>query len=79
MVWAAIDLHAWAVATLVTGVLSAAASLIAILAFQNYNEHETFQFNVNEVGGVANLSCPVIFGITWTAALNCSALPRGRR
>jgi hypothetical protein len=49
MVWAAIDLHAWAVAALVTGVLSAAASLIAILAFQNYNSHETFQFNISEV------------------------------
>eukprot|EP00730_Choanoeca_flexa_P007098 TRINITY_DN12279_c1_g1_i12.p2 TRINITY_DN12279_c1_g1~~TRINITY_DN12279_c1_g1_i12.p2 ORF type:complete len:188 (+),score=18.48 TRINITY_DN12279_c1_g1_i12:153-716(+) len=49
MVWAAVDLHAWAVGALVTGSLSAAASLIAIVAFQNYNTHQTFQFNVNDV------------------------------
>eukprot|EP00045_Choanoeca_perplexa_P007313 m.64977 g.64977 ORF g.64977 m.64977 type:complete len:382 (-) comp14019_c0_seq1:649-1794(-) len=76
MVWAAIDLHAWAVAALITGVLSAAASLIAIFAFQNYNSHETFQFNINETIGwlVIGSATLVTLGLASAADLDSRAI-----
>eukprot|EP00730_Choanoeca_flexa_P007105 TRINITY_DN12279_c1_g1_i6.p1 TRINITY_DN12279_c1_g1~~TRINITY_DN12279_c1_g1_i6.p1 ORF type:complete len:385 (+),score=69.29 TRINITY_DN12279_c1_g1_i6:153-1307(+) len=76
MVWAAVDLHAWAVGALVTGSLSAAASLIAIVAFQNYNTHQTFQFNVNDTVGwlVIGSTVLITIGLASAADLDSRAI-----
>ncbi|EGD79262.1 hypothetical protein PTSG_09986 [Salpingoeca rosetta] len=76
LMWAAIDFHGTSSAGLALGAVSAVASLIAIVIFQDYDKGKVFQFNINETVGwmVIGSMVLLLLGLFSSAELDSRAL-----
>ncbi|EDQ92158.1 uncharacterized protein MONBRDRAFT_35950 [Monosiga brevicollis MX1] len=76
LVWGSADLHAGAVVTMFMSVFTAVASLIAIIAFQDYSKHATFQINLTETLGwiIIGATALVTIGVASAADLDSRAI-----
>eukprot|EP00049_Salpingoeca_infusionum_P022225 m.5603 g.5603 ORF g.5603 m.5603 type:complete len:478 (+) comp5068_c0_seq1:266-1699(+) len=76
LLWGALDLHSFSVTGLAITAVSTIASLIAIVTFQGYDAHETFQFNLTETVGwiIIGCLCLILLGLLSSSELDSRAI-----